>query len=176
MSASFLVVGVCLLLSLGPLAWTLIRRYRRFRGDRVVICPETISPERVEIAAGRAAWTGAAGETDLRLSSCSRWPKDCAQTCVEQIEAAPDGCLVRLRLRSWFAGATCAGCGDVIPAIVSFRPRPGLIGPSREVLTWTELRSSALPEIFGTHRPLCSACVPAARTGWRLEKALSRHP
>jgi hypothetical protein len=163
MSVLFPIAGIAFLLSLVPLGWTFISRYLRLRGERAVICPETISPERVEIAAGRAAWTGIAGETQLQISSCSRWPLECPQTCLEQIEAAPDGCLVRLRLRSWFEGAACSRCGEAIPEISSFRPRPGLMGPSREVLTWHELTPAALPELLGTHRPLCPVCVSVER-------------
>ena len=69
-----LVFAAVLVLSCVPLAYVIVRNYRRFRGPRVVLCPETITPEEVEVGALRAAWGAARDDLQLRLTSCSRWP------------------------------------------------------------------------------------------------------
>jgi hypothetical protein len=104
MGTLFLVIGIVFVLSFIPLAYAIARAYRRFRGPRVVTCPETGTAVAVELNAGKAAFTGAFDEPELRLSSCSRWPErqDCGQECVKQIEEAPDGCLVREKLAAWY--------------------------------------------------------------------------
>lgn len=68
-----------------------VRAYLKFRGTRLVTCPENSEPAAVTIDPKHVFMTGAVGEPDLRLSSCSRWPErqECAQECLRQIEAAP---------------------------------------------------------------------------------------
>ncbi len=68
-----------------------IRVYIRFRGTRLVTCPETHKPAVVEVAARSMGMQAILGEPSLRLSECSRWPmcRDCGQDCLRQIEARP---------------------------------------------------------------------------------------
>jgi len=68
-----------------------IRVYFRFRGTRLVTCPETHKPAVVEVAARSMGMQAILGEPSLRLSSCSRWPmcRDCGQDCLKQIEDRP---------------------------------------------------------------------------------------
>ena len=75
MGTLFLVIGIVFVLSFIPLAYSIARRYLRSRGPRVVTCPETGRAVAVELNAGKAAFTGAIDEPELRLSSCSRWPE-----------------------------------------------------------------------------------------------------
>ena len=67
------------------------RYYLRFRGSRLVTCPETQKAAVVEVAAKSAGMQAILGEPCLRLSECSRWPMrgGCAQDCLKQIEARP---------------------------------------------------------------------------------------
>src|SRR5512133_765570 len=72
--------------------------YRKFRGARVITCPENLEPAAVHVDALRAAhWAAVSGDPVLRLKSCSRWPEraDCGQDCLSQVESAPESCLAR---------------------------------------------------------------------------------
>jgi hypothetical protein len=75
-----------------------LRTYLKFRGKRLVSCPETHQAATVRVAAGKAALEATAGNQELRLSECSRWPErgNCPQGCLAQIEEAPKACLVVL--------------------------------------------------------------------------------
>jgi hypothetical protein len=160
----FLIFAIVLLLSCVPLVFVVVRNSARFRGLRVVVCPETVTPEAVEVGAVRAAWTAARGDTQVRLTSCSRWPEraDCSQRCLTQIEEAPDGCLVRARVAQWYEGATCALCKSAIGEIQQSGHSPGLVGPDRKIRNWRDLTVEDLAEAFATHQPVCPDCC--ART------------
>lgn len=161
----FLVLAILFVLSFVPLAFVVVRDSRRFRGLRVVLCPETITPESVEVGAVRAAWTEARGDVQLRLTSCSRWPqrRNCGHRCLNQVEAAPDGCLVRDRVARWYEGSRCAICGNAIGEIRRFRRGPGLVGPDGKVHKWRDLTVEDLADAFATHRPICAGCCARAR-------------
>lgn len=67
-----------------------IRVYFRFRGARLVTCPETHQDAVVGVAAGSMAMQAILDEPCLRLSECSRWAMrggSCAQDCLRQIAA-----------------------------------------------------------------------------------------
>ncbi|PYT39877.1 MAG: hypothetical protein DMG47_20515 [Acidobacteria bacterium] len=85
-AAVLLVVGLRLAL----------RTYLKFRGNRLVSCPETHQPAAVRVAAGKAALKATIGNEQLRLSECSRWPEReaCGEECLAQIQEAPKACLV----------------------------------------------------------------------------------
>lgn len=165
MGTLFLIFAIVFLLSCVPLAVVVIQNYRRFRGPRVVLCPETITPEAVEAGAVRAAWIAAASDLQFRLTSCSRWPerRDCAQRCLTQISAAPDGCLVRDRVARWYEGTQCALCGNAIGKVRRFGRGPGLAAPDGKIRKWSDLTVEDLAEAFGTHRPICSGCCARAK-------------
>jgi hypothetical protein len=82
-----LIVGILFVLSFVPLLYVVGKSYRRYRGARVVTCPETKKTVAVEVKAGKAALSGVFDDPQLRLSSCSRWPErqNCRQECVAQI-------------------------------------------------------------------------------------------
>ncbi len=63
--------------------------YRRFRGPKVVTCPETHEPAEVHVDAAHAASTAAVGKPELHVVRCSRWPQRhyCAQECADQLES-----------------------------------------------------------------------------------------
>jgi hypothetical protein len=52
-----------------------LRTYLKFRGKRLVSCPETHQPAAVRVAAGTVALKATVGNEQLRLSECSRWPE-----------------------------------------------------------------------------------------------------
>jgi hypothetical protein len=67
------------------------RVYLKFRGTRLVTCPETHKPAVVEVAARSMGLQAILSEPCLRLSKCSRWPmcQNCGQDCLRQIETHP---------------------------------------------------------------------------------------
>jgi hypothetical protein len=73
---SFELYLVVLLLTLGVLYLVVpsaARAYLRFRGKRVITCPETRKHASVEVDATHAALTAAFSYPDLHLKACSRW-------------------------------------------------------------------------------------------------------
>jgi hypothetical protein len=163
MIALLLILGIALVLSLFFTAFLFLRAYVKARGPRAIVCPETTTPEIVEVDARRAAWSSLAEDTAYRLTSCSRWPErqECGQECLAQIESVPDGCLVRERLAKWYEGARCALCGKSFEAIQWLGNKPGLLGPDREIRGWGEVPAAELAEVLGTHSPLCWNCQTA---------------
>ena len=58
--------------------------FRRYRGTRILQCPETGTRAEVTIDAARAALTSTVGQPCLRVKDCSLWSagKECAQACL----------------------------------------------------------------------------------------------
>ncbi|MEO8348127.1 MAG: hypothetical protein ABI610_04395 [Acidobacteriota bacterium] len=163
MSTIILILGIAFVLSWIPATVVYWIARRRHSGERVVTCPETSSTEVVRVDAGHAAWTELRGEKDVRLEKCSRWPEraDCGQECLGEIECAPDGCLVRGRLETWYRGAECALCGMSIEPLNWYQYRPGLLTPGHRALSWEEIPAKDLPAALENDRPICSDCVLA---------------
>src|SRR5260370_33536806 len=69
----------------------------KYRGQRVIQCPENLRPAGVVVKAAHAAATAFGKAPEWRLSQCSPWPEraGCGQECLSQIQAAPEECLVR---------------------------------------------------------------------------------
>jgi hypothetical protein len=160
MSTIWVAFGVLLLLSLGPMVWVAFRAYQRYRGTRLITCPETGCAAAVEVDKKHAASTSALGETELRLSSCSRWPEreGCGQECLSQIEASPEGCLVRNMLIEWYRGADCAFCRKEIPEIHWSDHKPALRTPEGRTIEWSDVRPEDLPRVLATHERVCWNC------------------
>jgi hypothetical protein len=171
MSKLFLIIGVLFFLSFIPLAFVVLRSYRKLRGPRVVVCPETSEPVAVEVAAMKAALGSVGGEPELRLSSCTRWPErqDCGQQCLAEIALAPDGCLVRERLTAWYANKRCSLCGRGIGEIHWYDRKPALLAPDLTTVEWSSVAPRDLPAVLTTHRALCWNCMVA-------ESFLRQHP
>lgn len=163
--------AVAFLLSLIPLTFLGVRAYRRYRGKRVIVCPETCAPAAVELDAGHAALSDLLGTADLRLRSCSRWPEreDCGQECLAQIEAAPEDCLVRAILTKWYRGQHCALCGRDVSDIAWSEHKPALMSPDRRTMEWDEIAPEDLPRVLETHYRVCWDCHIA-------ESFRARHP
>jgi hypothetical protein len=69
--------------------------YFKFRGTRLITCPETKNYAAVELDAKHAALISPFGTRRFRLSDCSRWPgrKECGQDCLRETESFPEDCL-----------------------------------------------------------------------------------
>src|SRR5437870_7714600 len=80
--------------------------YRKFRGNRIISCPENHRPAAVRVAAAKAAIQATIGTAHLQLSECSRWPgmAGCGQECLSQIQEAPKACLVSNIVSRWYEG------------------------------------------------------------------------
>ncbi len=135
--------------------------YWRFRGTRVITCPENRQPAAVKVDARHAAATAIGRPPELRLSDCSRWPerKSCGQECLRQIEAAPEGCLVRNILTRWYQGKACIYCGRPFQEIDWLDNKPALFDPERKkTLEWADLRPEEVPRALATYVPVCWNC------------------
>jgi hypothetical protein len=157
------VLAVAFVLSWIPAIAVYYLARRRAAGERVITCPETRTTEVVRVDAGHAAWSEMRGDRNLRLEKCSRWPekKECGQDCLREIEASPDGCLVRERLENWYRGSQCALCGMAIGPVHWFEYRPGLLTTENRVVAWEDLPARDLPTALAVGRPICSDCCVA---------------
>jgi hypothetical protein len=141
-------VTVFLLAFFGP-------RYLRFRGRRMVICPETKQPAAVNVGASKAALGGG-----FRLSDCDRWPEreGCGQECLAEINAAPDGCLVRERLAAWYAGKSCVYCHAALSEVEWHEHRPCVLMADGTPLEWHEISPVQIAGGLEGCQPLCWRC------------------
>jgi hypothetical protein len=136
------------------------RTYLKFRGTRVVTCPETKTTAALALDAGRAARTAGLDEPEMRVASCSHWPEreQCGQRCLAEIRSAPDGCLARAMLGNWYLGKACVLCGRAFGEIDWMERKPALMSPERQTLEWHEVPAESLPRVLSTHRPVCWSC------------------
>jgi hypothetical protein len=137
-----------------------VSAFRKYRGKRVVECPETQAPAGVEVDAGHAALTAVLGKPDLRLKECSRWPErqNCGQDCLAQIALAPEDCLVRTMLAKWYVGKSCVFCARDCSEIDWMEHRPTLLGPDGRTVEWQDVASEDLPGVLETHKAVCWNC------------------
>ena len=52
-----------------------VRAYTRYRGKRIITCPETRQPAAVHVNALKAAKEAIFSKPNIRLDQCSRWPE-----------------------------------------------------------------------------------------------------
>lgn len=133
--------------------------YFKFRGTRVVTCPENGQTVAVAVDAKVAAVT-ALPRPLLRLESCTRWPEkqNCGQLCLDQIEASPEDCLVRNMLTHWYEGKICVFCRRPLAAIHWHDHKPALLSPEGRTVAWTEVPPEHVPRALATHEPVCWNC------------------
>lgn len=160
---ALVTVVVVLGVVLAALVWWLVRAYLRYRGVRLITCPETETHEAVVVDAGHAAVTALIGRPELRLADCTRWPERqaCGQACLAQILAAPDGCLIRSIVARWYEGKTCLLCGRPVGEREWLEHEPALIDlqdAARPTRAWQDVPPDRLPEVLATHGPVCWNC------------------
>ena len=80
-----LIAGIIALGLYFMVAPAVLNTYRRYRGRRTIICPETDQIVEIKLKAGRAGVMAALGKQDLRVKWCSLWPrrKACAEECAK---------------------------------------------------------------------------------------------
>jgi hypothetical protein len=151
---SFLIVMA------GVVAGRLVGIWLRYRGDRLITCPENLRPAGVRVDAVHAAASGLLEPEHLRLSDCSRWPErsGCGQHCLSQIAAAPEGCLVRHIVTRWYAGKVCASCGQPFGRLGWNSAQPALQAADKKTVEWKRIPIAQLPELLRSAVPVCFAC------------------
>lgn len=131
----------------------------RYRGKRIVECPETRQPVATEIGAVRAAAARIIGESQVVITSCSRWPEraGCDQACAPAIAASPRETLVTDIVTRWYAERACVLCGKhiqelggaIVPAL---RKGGGIITP------WSDIPAEELPSLLSSAVAVCASC------------------
>ncbi|HXY23110.1 MAG TPA: hypothetical protein VEI73_00535 [Candidatus Acidoferrum sp.] len=155
--AAALVVGVVFELTRA------LRTYLKFRGKRIITCPENHEPAAVRVAAGKAAVGATLHAPHLNLSECSRWPEKagCGQECLSQIREAPEACLVSHIVSAWYSGKSCAYCQKPFGQIHWHDHPPALIDTERKIVLWNEVPLERLRPTLDTHWPVCWNCYIA---------------
>jgi len=143
----------------------LLAAWLRYRGRRVVTCPENTRPAGVTVDALHAAATALGRKPEMTLSSCSRWPEraGCGQACLSQISAAPEDCLVRNILVKWYVGKKCAWCGQAFGDISLGGAKPSVLRADNISVEWSEIPAEQLQEVLSAARPVCFACHMASK-------------
>lgn len=158
-----IVLGVAALVGLGVLfgfGRRLLGTWLRYRGTRIVVCPESREMVAVEVDAEHAALSASQGRPQLRLEDCTRWPErqGCGQECLGQIESAPEACLLRSILADWYRGKNCAFCGRAIGEIRWHDHKPALSTPDGRLLSWSGFRPEQVIDVLASHKPVCWDC------------------
>jgi len=137
-----------------------LQTYLKFRGKRLVSCPETRKPAAVRVAAGNATLKATVGNEQLSLSECSRWPEReaCGQECLAQIQEAPNACLVSTIINRWYQGQNCAYCHKPFGEIRWHDHPPALVDYERRTVEWNQIPAEKLQEALGVHWPVCWSC------------------
>lgn len=138
----------------------LFRVSSRYRGTKIVTCPETGKPAIVEIDALHASLTSTVGLPDIRLDNCSRWPlkEECGQNCLTDLDAAPVQCLVSGVLMRWYHGKSCAYCGKPFEELHWSDHRPALQSPEGSLVRWNDVPVENVSMVMETHLPVCWNC------------------
>ena len=162
-TSTILLVIAGMILAAGTLIGLIMvtRTYLKYRGKRLVTCPETRNPAAVHVNAGKAAVDVLEGkQARIRLGQCSHWPdrERCGQECLSQIENDPEGCSVWSIAQQWYRGRACAFCRQPIEKIHWHDHRPALLSPEKKTVQWSEIPAEKLPEVFETHLPVCWSC------------------
>jgi hypothetical protein len=144
--------------------WRMVGSWIKYRGNRLVSCPENQRPAGVRVAVGHAAATALGPRLELRLSSCSRWPEKagCGQQCLSQVEASPEDCLVRNILAKWFEGKVCAVCGRPVGEIHEIGSEPALLRADKVTVEWKQVPVDQLLDTLAASEAICYACHMAS--------------
>jgi hypothetical protein len=157
-TATVIVIVAVLLTSVA--AWRLGRVWLKYRGKRVISCPENHIPAGVSLDVRHAVASAFRGDPELRLAACSRWPErgGCGQDCLFQIEQSPEDCLVRNILVQWYKDKNCVWCGRPIGEIQLGEHKPTVLSADKHSVEWRQIPAEQLPQTLATGLPLCYGC------------------
>ena len=158
---SLIAITLAAALSFG-IRW-LVRSSSRYRGQRIVTCPETKKPAIVEVDSLHASLTSTVGLPDIRLKDCSRWPikGQCGQECLTDLDVAPERCLVSGVLMRWYRDKNCVYCRKAFPELHWLDHQPAILSPDGELLSWGEVNVDKLSKVLETYFPVCWDCYMA---------------
>lgn len=141
----------------------LVRSSSKYRGSRIVTCPETKRSAMVKVDSLHATLTSTVGLPDIRLKDCSRWPANgqCGQECLMDLDVAPEGCLVSGVLMRWYRDKKCVYCSKPFPELHWVDHRPALLSPDGNLLAWNAVKLDDLRNVLETHAPVCWDCYIA---------------
>jgi hypothetical protein len=139
--------------------------FSRYRGSRIVTCPETNKPAIVEVDSLHASLTSTVGLPDIRLEQCSRWPikEQCGQECLMDLDVAPDRCLVSGVLMRWYRDKNCVYCRKTLSELHWVDHRPALLSPDGKLLSWNGVNLDRLRSVLETYSPVCWDCYIAQK-------------
>lgn len=157
---AYLVIAIVVFTILYFVGPPVVRTFLRYRGKRLVTCPETRQPAAVDIDMTHAALSAVTGSPELRLMRCSRWPEhqDCGQACLLQIQVLQKDCKVHNILTSWYEDKACVFCGKPFGDIHLYDHKPALLSPDGRIIEWRELRAENIPAALETAKPVCWDC------------------
>ncbi len=163
MVISGVLVALLTLGFIGRGFWLAARAYMRFRGKRLIACPETGQAAAVDLATWHIAITAAFRRPTIRLRGCSRWREwvPCDQACLRGIEAAPEECLVLTIVSKWYEGKSCICCGRPLGRITRRRHKPCVMSPDLRLFEWKDIQAENIPQVMATHAPVCWTCLVA---------------
>jgi hypothetical protein len=143
----------------------LVRSFSKYRGSRIVTCPETKKPAIVEVDSLHASLTSTVGLPDIRLEECSRWPikEQCGQECLIDLDVAPERCLVSGVLMRWYRDKNCVYCRKAFPELHWVDHRPALLTPDGKLMGWNEVNLDRLRNVLETYSPVCWDCYIAQK-------------
>ena len=143
----------------------LVRSFSKYRGTRIVTCPETQRPAIVEVDSLQASLTSTVSLPDIRLKDCSRWPikERCGQECLIDLDVAPDRSLVSGVLMRWYRDKNCVYCRKAFPELHWVDHKPALLTPEGKLLAWNGVNADKLRDVLATHSPVCWDCYIAQK-------------
>jgi len=162
-SAAYLIVIVLVATAIYfGIRW-FVKANSRYRGTKIVTCPETGRPAVVEVDALHASMTSTVGLPDIRLENCWRWPLkgQCGQECLTNLDVAPGQCLVSGVLMRWYRGKTCVYCGKRFEELHWIDHKPALQSPEGLLVRWSGVGVENLSTVLETHLPVCWNCYIA---------------
>jgi hypothetical protein len=166
---SLIVIGILTAALWFGFRW-LVRSSSKYRGTKLVTCPETKRPAIVEIDALHASLTSTLSPPDIRLKNCWHWPLkgECGQQCLMDLDVAPERCLVSGVLMRWYRGKTCVYCRQPFPELhwpelQWMGHQPALRSPEGELLAWNEIHVDNLGDVLETYSPVCWNCYLAQK-------------
>jgi len=142
--------------------WRASTVWRRYRGMRLVSCPENGVSAAVTIDLRRAIASSLAGsEPECHLATCSRWETrgpGCDEACVPQVSAGGEDSTVRALARRWYAGRPCVLCEQPITEESALDHHAALMDANGRTIEWTDVRPEHLHDVLQSHRPVCWNC------------------
>jgi hypothetical protein len=152
----FIAVALVLLAGIG----SFIGLFFRYRGKRIVTCPETNAPVGAKIDAALAAGTWLFTQPRFAITACSRWPEraGCDQACAPQVEASPQDTLVQNIVAKWYGEHSCTYCSQPIGQISGAAIAPALRTPNGELREWNEVAPEDLPQVLASSIAVCARC------------------